>query len=188
MTVHSSADELHRRWRAFEVPDGDVVAFADGTLVVMDLVRHCAPDGTDGTDAQLWEWYELLRATEWSPASWIDADCVLAVQAHAGFRAVAGESAAHGGIGWVALTHDDRDATLQWLAVSRSSDPFSHVTLSDTELTAVSTAGRVWAFPRDAPQRVRITPDPEHPRPWEPRPPGPRVHGGGGSRDGSRGR
>jgi hypothetical protein len=75
---------------------------------------------------------------------------------------LAGESAAHGSIGWVALTGDDDEGTLEWVAVSSDSNPFAEVALDETTVTATSTAGRIWAFPRNAPQQVKITEDPAY--------------------------
>jgi hypothetical protein len=157
--VTAAADQAHRRWRAREAPDGDFVLFGDGSLVVMDLLRLRPPSGSEEPPAERWQWVELLRATEWSAVNWVDVDAVLASHAHAGSRAVAGESCAHGSIGYVALTRADDEDALEWLAVSRWSNPFCEVTVNETTVTAVSTAGRVWAFPRNAPQRVVITED-----------------------------
>lgn len=83
--------------------------------------------------------------------------------AYAESRASAGESSAHGSIGWVALTRDDDHLTLEWVAVSCSSNPFAEVTLDATTVTATSTLGRIWSFPRNAPQHVKITEDPAYP-------------------------
>jgi hypothetical protein len=85
----------------------------------------------------------------------VDVDAVLASCAHAGSRALAGESAAHGSIGWVALTRDD--GALEWIAISGHSNPFSEVVLNETTVTATSTTGRIWTFPRNQPQHVKIT-------------------------------
>ncbi|MET9920128.1 hypothetical protein [Streptomyces sp. NPDC006435] len=159
------AREVHRRWRAREGPDGDFIVFADGSLRVMNLLCLRSPDLPDGPGAEEWHWTESLHATEWSADSWVEVDSALATHAHAGGRAWAGESANHGSIGWVALTRDDGDGgTLEWLAVSSWSNPFRDVTLDDTAVTAVNTSGRIWTFPRDAPQEVRITEDPDDPR------------------------
>lgn len=148
----SSADEVHRRWCAREAPDGDFIVFADGSLSVMDYLVICPADSHAGERRK---WQEILRATAWTAAHWLDVDGVLASCSHAGSRAEAGESAAHGSIGWVALTHDD--GTLEWIAISTDSNPFSKVSLDDTTVTATSTAGQIWAFPRDHPQQVTIT-------------------------------
>ncbi|MFB7918390.1 hypothetical protein [Streptomyces sp. NPDC056061] len=161
----SMVRQVRRRWRDREAPDGDFIVFADGSLTVMDLLRMRAHDRPDDPRAEEWHWIEALRATEWSTESWVEVDSALATHAHAGSRAWAGESAHHGSIGWVALTRDDEEHTLEWLAVSNWSNPFNDVTLDDTEVTAVSTAGRIWTFPRTEPQKVRITEDPAHPRP-----------------------
>lgn len=53
--------------------------------------------------------------------------------------------------------------TLVWVATSVSSNPFSRVELDFHFLTAVSTAGYIWKFPRDTPQEVQITADPDRP-------------------------
>jgi hypothetical protein len=144
-----ASDVVRRRWRAREAPDGDFVVFGDGSIVVMELVCFRPPGG--------WRWIEVLRAGQWSASEWVDVDCVLASHTGAGRHALAGESAAHGSIGWVALTRDGDGAGLEWLAISRSSNPFAAVTVDDATVTAVSTVGRVWAFPRHAPERVAIT-------------------------------
>ncbi|MFE6667116.1 hypothetical protein ACFVFH_26595 [Streptomyces sp. NPDC057697] len=155
---------VQRRWRDREAPDGDFIVFADGSLLVMNLLCLQSSDPLDGAGSSTWHWTECLRATEWSTDNWVEVDSALATHARAGGRAWAGESADHGSIGWVALTRDDDGSTLEWLAVSNWSNPFREVTLDDTVVTAVSTAGLIWSFPRDAPQRVRITEDPAHPR------------------------
>ncbi|MEU7280609.1 hypothetical protein AB0A69_17750 [Streptomyces sp. NPDC045431] len=85
--------------------------------------------------------------------------------AYLGSRALSGEGVDHGSIGWVALTRDGDEGALEWLAVSCSSDPFTKVALDATSVIATSSAGRVWTFPRDAPQQVRITADPAYPWP-----------------------
>ncbi|MGW2846584.1 hypothetical protein [Streptomyces sp. NPDC001274] len=157
------ARQVRRRWRDREAPDGDFLVFADGSLVVMDLLRMRPHDRPDDPRAESWYWTEKLRATEWSAESWVEIDSALATHVHEGDRAWAGESAHHGSIGWVALARDDDEGTLEWLAVSNWSDPFHAVTLDDTAVTAISTAGRIWTFPRDAPQEVRITDDPAYP-------------------------
>ncbi|MFB8087573.1 hypothetical protein [Streptomyces sp. NPDC055992] len=154
---------VHRRWRDREAPDGDFLVFADGSLRVMDLLRTRPPDRPGDPRAETWLWAQILRATEWSTDDWVEVDSALATHVHGTSRAWAGESAQHGSIGWVALTRDDEDSTLEWLAVSGWSNPFHAVTLDDTAVTAVSTAGRIWTFPRDAPQNVKITADPAHP-------------------------
>ncbi|MEU2838351.1 hypothetical protein ABZ776_14820 [Streptomyces sp. NPDC007076] len=159
----SMARQVRRRWRDREAPDGDCVVFADGSLTVMDLLVMRAPDRPDDPRAESWHWNEVLRATEWSTDNWVEVDSALATHAYQGSRAWAGESAHHGSIGWVALTRDDDGSTLEWLAVSSWSNPFSRVTLDDTAVTAVSTAGRIWTFPREAPQKVEITSDPAYP-------------------------
>ncbi|WP_158821050.1 MULTISPECIES: hypothetical protein [unclassified Streptomyces] len=64
---------------------------------------------------------------------------------------------------WRGREAPDDEGTLDRIAISNRSDPFSEVTLDETTVTAVSTAGRVWAFPRHAPQQVEITADPAHP-------------------------
>ncbi|MFB7368972.1 hypothetical protein ACFC0D_03910 [Streptomyces sp. NPDC056222] len=158
-----TAHQVHRRWRAWEAPDGDFITFADGSLSVMSLVRLSPPGQHDNARSERWQWVEQLRATEWSVDNWVEVDCVLSSHTHAGSRALAGESAAHGSIGWVALTRDDDQGTLEWVATSLWSNPFSKVTLDETTVTAVSTAGRIWAFPRNAPQQVKITEDPAYP-------------------------
>ncbi|GAA2232035.1 hypothetical protein GCM10010430_10560 [Kitasatospora cystarginea] len=49
--------------------------------------------------------------------------------------------------------------------VDRFENPFAEVTLDDHVVTATSTAGRIWSFPRNALHRVRTTPDPAYPWP-----------------------
>ncbi|MFH8587927.1 hypothetical protein ACH4GP_26580 [Streptomyces celluloflavus] len=157
------AREVRRRWRDREAPDGDFIVFADGSLTVMDLLRMQPPDRLDDPQAESWHWTEALRATEWSTDNWVEVDSALATHTYEGSRAWAGESAQHGSIGWVALTRDDDESTLEWLAVSAWSNPFHQVTLDGTAVTASSTSGRIWTFPRNAPQKVRITNDPAYP-------------------------
>ncbi|MFG2972081.1 hypothetical protein ACGFYY_03610 [Streptomyces sp. NPDC048331] len=157
------AHQVRERWRAREAPDGDFIVFADGSLAVMDLVRLSPPDRVDDVRAQRWQRVELLRATEWDAGNWVEFGTMLCSHACAGLRASAGESADHGSIGWVALTRDDDERTLEWIAISNWSNPFSAVTVDETTVTAVSTAGRIWSFPRHAPQQVAITADPDHP-------------------------
>lgn len=140
-----TGDDVRACWRARQAPDGDLVLFGDGTLAVMELA-----------DSPRWEWRETVRARQWTAAHWIDVDATLASCDREGSRALAGESAAHGSIGWVALTRDGGD-TLEWLAVCRYSNPFSSVALDDTAVTATSTSGQVWRFPREAPEQVTIT-------------------------------
>lgn len=141
------------RWRntfngggAKGAPDGDVIVFGDDRLSVM---RFPTTECWSRTE-------EILRATEWTVHHWLDVDLVMASCRYAGYRAYGGESAAHGSIGWVALTRDDRHRTLEWLAVCSESDPFAEVALGNACLTAVSTSRHVWTFPRDAPQKVEI--------------------------------
>ncbi|MGW7292454.1 hypothetical protein ACWGIB_08685 [Streptomyces xiamenensis] len=157
------AQQVRRRWRDREGPDGDFIVFADGSLAVMELLRLRPHDRLDDPQAESWHWTETLRATEWSTDSWVEVDSALATHPHEGSRAWAGESANHGSIGWVALTRDDDESTLEWLAISRWSDPFHEVILDDTAVTAVNTSGRKWIFPRHAPQKVVITADPAAP-------------------------
>ncbi|MFF8607162.1 hypothetical protein ACF06X_14575 [Streptomyces sp. NPDC015346] len=95
-------------------------------------------------------------------------DITHASSTYRGSRALSGEGLDHGSIGWVALTRETRDddeGALEWLAVSCFSNPFTRVTLDATSVTATSTAGRVWTFPRDAPQQVKITEEPADHRP-----------------------
>jgi hypothetical protein len=140
--------DVQARWRARRAPDGDFVMFGDGTLVVMELRRF--------RDPEMCEWLELARARDWEPAYWAEVDSTKASCTRDGVRAQAGESANHGSIGWVALTRLDPDDTLEWLAISQYANPFAHVELDDTTVTATSTAGYVWRFPRDAPHDVEI--------------------------------
>jgi hypothetical protein len=159
-TGSTAAREVQRRWRAREAPDGDFIMFADGSLSVMSLLRSSPSDRLGDLRAERWQWAELLRATAWTPSHWADVDAVLASCARAGSRALAGESAAHGSIGWVALTADDDEQSLQWVAVCTGSNPFATAFLDEATVTATSTAGRIWTFPRNAPQQVTIAEDP----------------------------
>ncbi|MBB4951172.1 hypothetical protein F4556_006707 [Kitasatospora gansuensis] len=152
-----NTSQVQARWRAREAPSGDFVMFADGSLTVMELVRFSSHNGPDS-----YLWRELLRATAWTPDDWMDIDSTHDSCTYLGSRALSGESANHGSMGWVALTRDDDDSTLEWVAVSCSSNPFSKVTLDATSVTATSTAGQIWTFPRNAPQQVRITDDPTY--------------------------
>ncbi|REE98410.1 hypothetical protein [Thermomonospora umbrina] len=131
-------------WRERRVPDGEFVVYGDGGLVVMDL-------SFDGGGVPRWR--PVLRASRWEPVEWLDVDAVLARDAHEGHRVLAGE-ASHGSIGWVALTRGDD--TLEWAAISQWSNPFAHVALDAVTVTAISTSGHVWAFPRGAPQHVIV--------------------------------
>ncbi len=154
---------MQEHWRAREAPAGDFIVYADGSLSVTNLLPlYQSGQGRD-TRAQDWHWSELLRATAWTPSDWMDIDTTLASCAHAGSRALAGESSGHGSIGWVALTRDDDEGALEWLAVSCYSNPLADVTLDATTVTATSTLGRIWTFPRDAPRHVKITADPDNP-------------------------
>ncbi|WP_370026807.1 hypothetical protein [Planotetraspora sp. GP83] len=159
----AAAYEVHRRWRAREAPDGEFIMFADGSLSVMRLMRFSPPGQLNDLQAERWQWVEVLRATAWKANDWVEVDSVLASCTYAKGRALAGESANHGSIGWVALTRDDDEGTLEWVAVSSEANPFAEVALNETTVTAISTAGRTWAFPRNAPQQVRITEDPAYP-------------------------
>jgi len=150
------ADLVQARWRAREAPYGDFVLFSDGSLSVMKLIRFSPADRLHDPRAEHWQWWEVLRATAWTPTDWMDVDTTFASSTCAGSRALAGESSDHGSIGWVALTRDDDQQTLEWLAVSCSSNPFAEVALDGATVTATSTSGRVWTFPRSAPQQVRI--------------------------------
>ncbi|WP_246097723.1 hypothetical protein [Streptomyces botrytidirepellens] len=141
------AEYVQRRWREGQAPDGDLIVFGDGQLSVM---RFWGAERWSRAD-------EILRATEWTVHHWLDVDVVMASWGHAGYRAYGGESAAHGSIGWVALTRDDGQRTLEWLAVCSESNPFAEVALDDARLTAVSTSHDAWTFPRDAPQKVEIS-------------------------------
>ncbi|MEU9110497.1 hypothetical protein AB0D04_01550 [Streptomyces sp. NPDC048483] len=165
----SSADLVaglvNERWRAREAPYGGFIVFADGSLSVRELMRSSPHDRLHDPRAEEWYWQEILRATAWTAVDWLDVDGMFASCAYAGSRAMAGESGAHGSIGWVALTRDDDESTLEWLAVSCYANPFSEVTLDATAVTATSTAGRIWTFPRHAPQQVKITEDPAYPWP-----------------------
>lgn len=149
--------DVQARWRAREAPDGELIVFGDGTLSVMEFQEFAAP--------ARWEWREILRARLWSPAHWLDVDLTLASSTGNGRRALAGESAAHGSIGWVALARADDHDALEWLAISQYANPFAAVDLGDSAVTATSTAGFIWRFPLDAPHQVTITADPRYPRP-----------------------
>ncbi|MGW7438204.1 hypothetical protein [Streptomyces sp. NPDC054849] len=167
------AEPVQDRWRAREAPYGDFIMFADGSLSVMELVRLSPAGRLHDMRAEDWRWWEVLRATEWTPTAWMDVDTTFASYTFAGRRALAGESSDRGGIGWVALTRDDEHDTLEWIAVSCSSNPFTEVTLDATTVTAVSTLGRIWSFPRNSPQQVKITVDPAYPWPSPPQTGGP---------------
>ncbi|GAA2610759.1 hypothetical protein [Streptomyces lienomycini] len=157
------AEQVQDRWRVREAPAGDFILYADGSLSVMNLLQLHQPGRRHDLRAQDWHWSELLRATAWTASDWMDVDVTLASCAHAGSRALAGESPDHGSIGWVALTRDGDEGTLEWVAVSCNSDPFAEVTLDATTVTATSTSGRIWAFPRNTPHQVEITSDPGFP-------------------------
>ncbi|MFE9929650.1 hypothetical protein [Streptomyces sp. NPDC005533] len=161
----SSTNQVPERWKAREAPFGDFIVFSDGSLSVMSLLRFSSSDRQAAPGAEDWQWREILRATAWTPQDWMSIDSTHASCTHLGSRALSGEGLDHGSIGWVALVRDDDEATLEWLAVSCSSNPFSAVTLDATSVTATSTAGRIWTFPREAPQRVEITEDPAYPWP-----------------------
>lgn len=158
-----NADLVHDRWRAREAPHGDFIMFSDGSLSVMELVRFSPAGRLHDMRAEDWQWHEVLRATAWAPSDWVDADTTFASCTYAGRRALAGESSDHGSIGWVALTRDDDQNTLEWIAVSCSSNPFTEVTLDATTVTATSTLGRIWTFPGHTPQKMKITEDPTYP-------------------------
>lgn len=162
------AEPVHDRWRAREAPCGDFIMYADGSLSVMELVRLAPAGRLHDMRAEDWQWWEVLRATAWAPTDWMDVDTTFASCTYAGRRALAGESSVRGSIGWVALTRDDEHSTLEWIAVSCSSNPFTEVTLDATTVTAVSTLGRIWTFPRNSPRQVKITVDPAYPWPSPP--------------------
>ncbi|MFD9500166.1 hypothetical protein [Streptomyces sp. NPDC060035] len=157
-----NADLVHDRWRAREAPYGDVIMFADGSLSVMSLTRFSPAGRLHDMRAEDWQWWEVLRATAWTPSEWMDVDTTFASCVYGGSRALAGESSDHGSIGWVALTLDDDHHTLEWIAVSCASNPFTEVTLDATTVTATSTLGRIWTFPRSTPQQVKISEDPAY--------------------------
>lgn len=157
------ANQVQDRWQAQEAPYGDFIMYADGSLSVMSLMRFFAHDRRHDLRSHDWQWSELLRASVWSPSDWMDVDATNASCSYAGHLALAGESSDHGSIGWVALASDDDRRTLEWLAVSCGSNPFAEVTLDETTVTATSTLGRIWTFPRNAPHQVKITEDPNHP-------------------------
>ncbi|MEV7520369.1 hypothetical protein [Streptomyces sp. NPDC091371] len=156
---------VQERWRGREAPYGDFIVFSDGSLSVMKLMRFSRHDQRDDPRAEDWQWWELLRATAWTPSDWMDIDLTHASSTYLGSRALSGEAHDHGSIGWVALTREGDEGVLEWLAVSCSSNPFAEVTLDATSVTATSTSGRIWTFPRDAPQHVKITVDPVYPWP-----------------------
>ncbi|MEU1204895.1 HD domain-containing protein [Nocardia sp. NPDC005825] len=159
----ATARQVLERWRAREAPDGDSIVFADGTLLTMTLVQRSfhQPDG-EPRKPDKWFWQEDFRATAWSAVEWVDVDPTFGSAVHDGSRAMVGESASHGSIGWVALTDDDEEQTLRWIAVSGSSNPFHHVTLDADFVVATSTFDLTWTFPRNSPQDVTIAPaDPE---------------------------
>jgi hypothetical protein len=164
-TAPDPPNHVHERWRNREAPDGDFIVYSDGSLSVMSLLRLRAHDKRHDPWSEAWHWSEILRATAWRASDWLDVDATMASSGHAGYRALAGESASHGSVGWVALTLDDEQHTLQWLAVACSSNPFAEVTLDEATVTATSTLGRVWAFPRESPHLVAITADPDYPWP-----------------------
>jgi hypothetical protein len=149
----SDAETVHDRWRAREAPYGDFIVYADGSLSVM---AHGWSGDRVPSRADRWWWQEELRATAWTATDWLDVDLTLATHTFAGHRALCGESAAHGGVGWVALTRDDPAETLEWLAVSLDANPFARVRLDPHTLTAATTLGLTWRFPRTAPHEVAI--------------------------------
>ncbi|MFF7245536.1 hypothetical protein ACFZBU_16710 [Embleya sp. NPDC008237] len=159
---------VHEHWQLRQAPYGDFIVFADGSLAVMDLLRVSPADRPHDRRAEQWYWGEALRATAWTPTDWMDVDSTSASCSHEGSRALAGESSNHGSIGWVALTR--ADDSLEWLAVSCWSNPFTEVTLNETQLIATCTLGRIWTFPRGAPQQVKITEDPAYPWPTSSQP------------------
>ncbi|MER8105814.1 hypothetical protein [Kitasatospora sp. NPDC094016] len=114
---------VHERWRARQAPHGDFIVFGDGSLSVMRLMRFSPSGRLHDLRAQQWSWWELLRATAWTPTDWTDVDTTFATSTHAGSRALAGEASEHGGIGRVAPTRDDDENTLERLAPSCSFDP-----------------------------------------------------------------
>ncbi|WP_433325920.1 hypothetical protein [Spirillospora sp. CA-294931] len=133
-------------WRERRAPDGEMIMFGDGTLVLMETWH---PVGSSE-----WDWREIVRARQWVSSRWMDVDGA-ATAVFDGYTALGGEGS-WGGIGWAALTAPGDQ--LEWVAVSTYSNPFSSVALDATTLTATSTAGFTWRFPRDAPQDVRIVP------------------------------
>ena len=51
------------RWRAREAPDGAFIMFADGSLLVMSLLRLSPAGQLSDPRAERWQWVERLRAT-----------------------------------------------------------------------------------------------------------------------------
>ena len=84
--------------------------YSDGSLSVMSLMRLRAHDKRHDPRSEDWHWSEILRATAWRASGWLDVDGTMAPSGHAGYRALAGESASHGSVGWVALTLHGRAA------------------------------------------------------------------------------
>lgn len=111
-------------------------------------------------------WLPLLRATVWEPFDWLEFDAHNDIACHGAHYVIAGEASAHGSIGWVALvTGVDADTArlppteqqvLEWLLVSRYSNPFYEVDIDDTQVTATSTSGMCWNILRDKPQNATI--------------------------------
>ncbi|MFF0633718.1 HD domain-containing protein [Nocardia sp. NPDC004151] len=151
--------QVLERWRGREAPDGDSIVFGDGTLVTMSLVRRRFQQPGGGVSKpDEWFWQEHFRASAWSAVEWIDVDATFDSAVHGGSRAMVGESASNGSIGWVALTDDDEENTLRWVAVSGTSNPFHRVTLDADFVVATTTLELTWTFPRNAPQDVTIAP------------------------------
>ncbi|MDI2125852.1 hypothetical protein [Yinghuangia seranimata] len=158
------ADEL---WRRREGPDEDCVVFGDGSLSLVLSCWHQGDDSVDGyLEADRGHLKETLHATGWTVPEWLPLDSGTAPYTLDRFRAYGGESS-HGSNGWVALVRVDEDGgeSLEWLMVSWDSNPFGRVVLDETSLTATSTSGWVWTFPRGNPREVVMTRDPDYPAP-----------------------
>lgn len=162
------ADAVQAAWRRGQGPDADAVLFADGSLVVMDLVRFQETEKTTTGRFPPAVWQPVLHATAWTAGRWLDLDTYNHAARHGQHWAIAGEASAHGGIGWIALVTAPGEPalhrapppvhhTMHWLLISRYANPFSEIAIDDTEVRARNTLNECWTIRRDAPQHTRIT-------------------------------
>src|SRR5262245_46998014 len=135
-------DFVQAQWRERRGPDAECLLLGDGTLHVRELLTPAIVQ-------------HVLTAEAWTAVNGLDLDVQNVARGVGDHRALAGEATAHGSIGWIALTRA-ADDHLEWLIVSRWSNPFDDVQATDTELIAHSTADTRWHIPLADPLAARI--------------------------------
>lgn len=148
MPSHEDRQLIQQRWQDERYPRDNSLALGSGFYCLFELPHE----------------HPRLINKVWMPASDYSAQqdgeglatLALCAGGDGALQVRAGECAAHGGDGFLALQEKDSEALI-WLLVLRDTHPFNRVEIQDQHLHAESTCGVSVRIPLQRPDQLTLT-------------------------------